>query len=385
MQRRVDKVMLKSEGIDDLVTKSIMQALEEPDEGDSPDKMQASLIQTESETPSLLGSLKDFFGFGKKDDVSNHPSFIADPAVARFAQREEMATSVDRPKSGDFFPKKATQSLLMEKVLKDLAADQKIAVVHVNLLDKNFDQDARVQMHLQCLKENFKNIPDQDIKVFLQTEGGTRQRRARIESLADTYFGQKVSLLESLDCDDAKNYLISMADLVYRVGSGPEDPHWTAEGGWPEGAHQSGSVFFAKRALARAGLVEADAKATEKDDMCKIGEKPLKLASEHTMNMLQKTDRMVQEQKNQGKKAEIDKEIIELMAKKDSLKVALREKAPSALVETPAQEAGSMLSFGKEVQEKSSSPSQQKAVFGAPATEQDAMAISSENRRQFKM
>merc|ERR1719162_1948382 len=51
MQRRVDKVMRKSKAIDDLVTKAIMQALEEPDEGDSRDhpKMQGSLVQTESE------------------------------------------------------------------------------------------------------------------------------------------------------------------------------------------------------------------------------------------------------------------------------------------------------------------------------------------------
>merc|ERR1719424_1814470 len=149
-----------------------------------------------------------------------------------------------------------------------------------------------------------------------------------------------------------------MADMVYRVGKGPEDPQWTAEHGWPEGAHHSGSIFYAKRALARAGSVEADAEATQKDQMCTIGDKPLKLASEHTMNMLQKTDQNLQDQKNEGRKAQIDEEIIALKDKKDSLKLALREKkAPTALVETPAQEPGSMLSFGTEAQEKTSSPS----------------------------
>merc|ERR1719316_1315218 len=185
MEAQMARAMATSAEIDDLVDDAIMEYLLNPP---------AVVIST---APSA-------FTETAIENMENNPSFMKHRLV-QLKQKDPIFIN----------PALETQTVLADKVLKDLDEQGKIAIASVDL--DSYKQDAKVQMYLLCLKAVTDKVMEQGTKLFLDVHGGTRQRRDRVKSMAKLYIKQ-AQPLDKVKNYKAEEYTYKLADSIFKMG-----------------------------------------------------------------------------------------------------------------------------------------------------------------------
>jgi len=185
------KTMVISAAIDELVDDAIMDFLLNPP---------AHII---SGKPALI----------ETDDSTSDPKFMLHPIVKLKLKQETESPVL----AGAVVPPGLeTQQVLYDRVLKDLTEQSKISIASVDL--DAYKNDAKVQMHMLCLKSMMDQIYGDNVKLFLDVHGGSRQRRDRVKSMAKQYL-QKAQPLDKIKNYQAEEFTYKLADSIFKIGA----------------------------------------------------------------------------------------------------------------------------------------------------------------------
>lgn len=353
MEMRVGRAMQKSARIDALVDAAIMDYLENPQpiEEAAPT---SSLLEVQPK--AVEGETAEKVPEGKHLNITSAYT-LTDFIYNLFGQQEQgteeeeglikVRSFTDHPfvrsrklvnTYASTLPSEKAQHMLLDDLLWRLNADSKVAVVHINLADM---EDMRIKMQLLCIKDALQQLQASEpmLQSFVKLSGGSKQKQKRMLETAEV---ELPGIMELDGDDEAVNYFMALADVLYRVGNPPPQT----------------STSTAAFAVQSAHLVQADPQKAS-DKMCTFDSKDMSETMKHAQKHFSKLNRLMAKLAEEDLKPKPAPSFVEQASSSSKVEAATKK----ALKDTPSASFDLANGFGSMTLSKNTQK-HQKAVFG---------------------